>query len=370
MWVAWDSHAIHAPVMGNLLFRFLTGPRQGQKLSFPGPRVRIGRSRDNDLVLPENESPASSAHHAEAVLENRKWWLIDLDSTNGTYTNGKRIPASERVKLHNGDRIGLGGPPVLVTTVSNRKWLLLCVLILFITGLMSVGYRELREIRLGFEPTAAAAVQSVYLIVVEEDGKRQAVGSAFAVRREGILATNAHVAEELRRRATLVGEGLEKALAVRSDSSGKAIRILEIHLHPEYERGSFRNDIALLRLADGPPLIPLQLADESSLARLRRGVRLAAFGFPAPSIDPRRPRGRLSEDVLGDIRGGRYLEIGLGIVPGMSGSPIFISDGSVVGVVVGGDFLSGESEKGTKVVSSGVNWGVSTAVLRELLDEY
>ena len=46
----------------------------------------------------------------------------------------------------------------------------------------------------------------------------------------------------------------------------------------------------------------------------------------------------------------------------MSGSPIFTRDGIVIGVVVGGDF---DGPRGT---GSG-NWGLSIAVLREMLDK-
>ncbi|MFQ5790282.1 MAG: trypsin-like peptidase domain-containing protein, partial [Acidobacteriota bacterium] len=213
---------------------------------------------------------------------------------------------------------------------------------------------------------AAAAVRSVYLIAVEEQGERRAVGTAFGVRPEGLLATAAHVALELKKGGLLPPGTDARALAVRTDSDGEGRVVVGARLHPAFEAGSFLNDVALLQLAPGPPLEALRLARRAELARLRRGIPLASFGFPFPSTDVWRPRGRLTQDVLGDIRGERYLEVGLGIVPGTSGSPIFIRDGVVVGIVLGGDFPEG-AEDGWKW-PRGVNWGLSVAPLREMLE--
>ena len=111
---------------------------------------------------------------------------------------------------------------------------------------------------------------------------------------------------------------------------------------------------------------PLRLADAARIAQLARGTPIAAFGFPAVSTDPVRPRGRLSVDVVGDIRGD-YLEVGLGISPGMSGSPVIDRSGSVVAMVAGGDFV--EMPDGTARPSgSSANWALSARAIRALLD--
>jgi hypothetical protein len=97
---------------------------------------------------------------------------------------------------------------------------------------------------------------------------------------------------------------------------------------------------------------------------LSRGTPLASVGFPADEVDAKRPRGRLTVDVLGDIRDQRYLAIGLEVAPGTSGSPIFRSDGVVVGLVAGGKFVSGPNGKSE---STKINWGISIVALHELL---
>ena len=98
--------------MQPLRLRYLSGPRRGEELIFSGPRVRIGRSRDNTLLLTESESPASSARHAEALVEGGAWWIVDSGSTNGTYVNGTRVAGAQR--LDAGDVLRVGATDLLV----------------------------------------------------------------------------------------------------------------------------------------------------------------------------------------------------------------------------------------------------------------
>jgi hypothetical protein len=65
-------------------------------------RVVLGRSKECDVQVPDANV---SRRHAELRQEGSSWWVVDLDSTNGTEVNGKRVP---RAKLADGDRITLG----------------------------------------------------------------------------------------------------------------------------------------------------------------------------------------------------------------------------------------------------------------------
>jgi pSer/pThr/pTyr-binding forkhead associated (FHA) protein len=62
----------------------------------------LGRSKECDVQVPD---PNVSRRHAELRQEGGAWWLVDLDSTNGTLLNGKRV---QRAKLSDGDTIRLG----------------------------------------------------------------------------------------------------------------------------------------------------------------------------------------------------------------------------------------------------------------------
>ena len=65
-------------------------------------RVVLGRSKDCDIQLAD---PNASRRHAELRQEGSAYWLIDLDSTNGSQVNGRR---TARAKLESGDTITIG----------------------------------------------------------------------------------------------------------------------------------------------------------------------------------------------------------------------------------------------------------------------
>jgi hypothetical protein len=75
----------------------------GRAHALEGNRVVLGRSKDCDVRV---EDANVSRRHAELRREGADWWLVDLDSTNGTELNGRRI---SRSKLSDGDTITLGG---------------------------------------------------------------------------------------------------------------------------------------------------------------------------------------------------------------------------------------------------------------------
>jgi hypothetical protein len=69
--------------------------------------VVLGRSRESDVRV---DDPNVSRRHAEIRQEGATYWLVDLDSTNGTEVNGRRV---SRAKLADGDTIVLGGTEIV-----------------------------------------------------------------------------------------------------------------------------------------------------------------------------------------------------------------------------------------------------------------
>jgi FHA domain-containing protein len=70
--------------------------------TFERGRLAIGRSRDCDIRLTD---PNVSRRHAEVRQEGSSFFVVDLDSTNGTEVNGRRV---RRARLEDGDMIVLG----------------------------------------------------------------------------------------------------------------------------------------------------------------------------------------------------------------------------------------------------------------------
>lgn len=66
------------------------------------PVVNIGRSLDNDIVLPEDPV---SAEHCRLERHGSSFRLTDLGSTNKTFVNGRQ---ADDVVLRNGDSIRVG----------------------------------------------------------------------------------------------------------------------------------------------------------------------------------------------------------------------------------------------------------------------
>lgn len=65
------------------------------------PSLSVGRKPDNDIVI---DNPAISSHHCKIVMKGDTYYVEDLESTNGTFVNEKRVVKSG---LHDQDVIGV-----------------------------------------------------------------------------------------------------------------------------------------------------------------------------------------------------------------------------------------------------------------------
>jgi pSer/pThr/pTyr-binding forkhead associated (FHA) protein len=68
-----------------------------------GETVSIGRGEGNDIVVAEN---FVSHEHALITRYKHAFWLTDLNSTNGTFHNNRRV--TDEVLLQDGDLITVG----------------------------------------------------------------------------------------------------------------------------------------------------------------------------------------------------------------------------------------------------------------------
>lgn len=82
--------------------RMLNGAGKDRVFTIRAAVTTIGRGLENDLVL---DSTDVSRDHARIEYRDGQWFLIDLDSTNGTRLNGQPV---RQTAIRGGDRIELG----------------------------------------------------------------------------------------------------------------------------------------------------------------------------------------------------------------------------------------------------------------------
>src|SRR6516162_3018508 len=102
---AGDQRVSQVEINGQAVIR-LSHPHNGPALSCTVTSavttLRIGRAPDNDIVVAH---PSVSGYHAELHQAADGYRLVDLDSSNGTYINERRITAAP---LAEGDVVGIG----------------------------------------------------------------------------------------------------------------------------------------------------------------------------------------------------------------------------------------------------------------------
>ena len=80
------------------------GPGKGTKYELRTPLGHVGRGAHNDVRLSDE---SVSETHAKLQKREDGWYLVDMDSTNGTYAGGSRI-SGER-KLEGSPDVRFGG---------------------------------------------------------------------------------------------------------------------------------------------------------------------------------------------------------------------------------------------------------------------
>jgi ABC-type multidrug transport system ATPase subunit len=66
------------------------------------PTLSLGRGQKNDVIL---DDPQVSGQHAQLVLGQEGWQIVDLGSTNGTLVNGQRLAPHQPVLLRPVDMV-------------------------------------------------------------------------------------------------------------------------------------------------------------------------------------------------------------------------------------------------------------------------
>jgi type II secretory pathway predicted ATPase ExeA len=97
---AYPTETLSRPTLGKVVL-WADGEELGE-VEVDRERLMIGRDADNDIPL---KADYVSRHHAQITVEQGACWITDLNSTNGTFVNGRRI--KKRI-LRDGDVMQIG----------------------------------------------------------------------------------------------------------------------------------------------------------------------------------------------------------------------------------------------------------------------
>jgi S1-C subfamily serine protease len=147
-----------------------------------------------------------------------------------------------------------------------------------------------------------------------------ASGTGFLLNRTGLLATNWHVVAN--------AKNLSVAFPGWSGTVSAEVVVRDVV-----------NDLAVLRMSDTTKLaascpdLPFQVASATGITL---GQHVSAIGYPLTPMLGSNPK--FSEGVISSKSGWqddpRSLQISAQVQPGSSGSPLFDSEGNIIGVVV------------------------------------
>src|SRR3954466_1892440 len=91
---------------------FEAGPEAGKSFKLSSPTTTIGR-RKGEILIKDAEI---SGQHSQILVNGAKVSGKDMESTNGTFVNGKKLPSAD---LKDGDRLTLGQSKILVKIESG-----------------------------------------------------------------------------------------------------------------------------------------------------------------------------------------------------------------------------------------------------------
>lgn len=98
------SRQADARPRGRLVIQSSPSLDPGRSFELGAAPLTIGRTQENAIALGQDEY--ASARHARVEPLRDGVWIVDLDSTNGTFVNGQAVEGRER--LQEGDLVRVG----------------------------------------------------------------------------------------------------------------------------------------------------------------------------------------------------------------------------------------------------------------------
>lgn len=89
-----------------LAFPYLIREKTEEKISVDKPSFRIGKENSYcDYFVSDNN--AISRSHADIITRDHRYFIIDHNSTNKTYVDGRVIPVEKEIEIFSGTKIRL-----------------------------------------------------------------------------------------------------------------------------------------------------------------------------------------------------------------------------------------------------------------------
>jgi S1-C subfamily serine protease len=176
--------------------------------------------------------------------------------------------------------------------------------------------------------------------------KMVAGGTGFLFSSKDYVITNYHV--------------VEGASSIRAKfTNGKTVEAMVVAKDP-------KNDIAILKLANAPPLSATQIKLGDS-SHARAGEKIFTIGYPASKIMGEKPK--YSEGVINSMTGLKddptFFQVSVPIQPGNSGGPLFNERGEVIGITTSSLSLLAIDAMGA--IPQNVNYAIKSSFVKNLL---
>ena len=114
-----DKTTLLKPGPGTADTAWLSGNDQGKAVCFSIDRNPYIVGKKGDRVNGVLKNSSVSRIHASISRTNGRYFLSDMNSTNGTFINGRRLEINETVALEDGDRVGFAGTVLLFRNQSS-----------------------------------------------------------------------------------------------------------------------------------------------------------------------------------------------------------------------------------------------------------
>ncbi len=236
-----------------------------------------------------------------------------------------------------------------------------------------------------FQQIAKENAEAIFMVCALDtmDNEVIPIGSGFAVREDGIILTNAHVAVELQRLFNQYSSRY-KGIVVQNENYSHRFFIMAMGIHNKYDpTADYSPDMAWLRVNNNEGLKAVALATEEECQKIDKGYEVAVIGFPGLTMNPDNPVATFSRGAIGRIINIQYIQHDCQTSGGSSGSPILNKNGKVVAIHYGGKgnlsvlvpLNIPDTSGGTKQIiitkrikeAVGLNEGIRADVIREFM---